>query len=195
MLLLKDHKIIGLDPGSQVTGYAVLISHRNAPRSMSDFSAEDYGVFQASPKLSFTQRVGFMHKEVYELIQQVGPHHCVIEDAYVRGFPRSSLKLAQVKGALIAAALTSEVEVHEMTASHAKKTITGGGAANKEQVASMLLQSFLRSSRPHPAHNTPNLTPLKEDASDALALALAWSLESTLKAQSSNSALKASRLL
>lgn len=208
-LLTKGSIIIGLDPGSRITGYAVLESLRDDPRAMHDFKAQDYGIFKASRDLSFTARIGHMFEQTTQLLKHHPPGHCVIEDAYVRGLPRSSLKLAQVRGGLIAAALACYSEVHEMTASHAKKTITGGGAADKQQVAAILIQSFLRRSSgrknipfsPAPSPTKPPTTTsltssasqtsplqtqrpieqLPEDASDALALALAWGLESSLR--------------
>lgn len=189
-LITKNSRIIGIDPGSRITGYAVLVSLRDAPRSMHDFNSLEYGTFRASPQLSFIHRVGFMHQKVHQLMQRIQPRHCVIEDAYVRDFPRSALKLAQVRGALIAAALSLDVAVYEMTASHAKKNITGGGAADKKQVAHMLLQSFLRSAHPKDSKHQASPPPLKGDASDALALALAWGMESTLNAQKQNCTLR-----
>jgi len=187
VLLKQGMHILGIDPGSHITGYASIEVMKSDPRSVTDFRARHLGVFQAPRDMSFLTRLGYMHQKLYELAERIQPQHCVIEDAYVRDHPRSALKLGQAKGALVAAALRVSSHIHDMTAPHAKKTITGKGAASKKEVADFL-QIFLRftnhQSHNHKDHDSKETKHVySEDASDALALALAWGLESHILTQ------------
>lgn len=172
-MLVQNSLILGVDPGSHITGYAYLRIHKHNPHSMSDFSLHSWGVIRAPRRLSFVERLGYLHHELYDLIIKERPQHCVIEDTFARVHHRSALKLSQARGALIAAAAHAAVPIYEITAPRVKKAITGKGNAEKHEVA-LFLRMLLRSSKPVPK-NCP------EDATDAMALALAWGIESSMK--------------
>lgn len=160
-------KILGIDPGSWVTGYALIepvSTHRR-----NQFQISRMGTLRPPKTLSYLERLAHMHSHLLELLSQHKPTHGVFESAYVGHHPQSAIKLSETRGVLLAAAFQQpSMKVHEMTAPTAKKAITGKGSTSKKEVA-LILRSFFPSS-------SVWQSPQGQDATDALALALAFGL-------------------
>ena len=164
-------KILGIDPGSWVTGYALIepvSTHRR-----NQFQISNMGTLRPPKTLSYLERLAHMHNHLHELLSQHKPTHGVFESAYVGHHPQSAIKLSETRGVLLAAAFQHPLKVHEMTAPTAKKAITGKGSTSKKEVA-LILRSFFPSS-------SVWQSPQGQDATDALALALAFGLTIAIK--------------
>ncbi len=146
--------VLGIDPGSRITGYGVIdISGRN-PRYI------DSGCIRMDSKMPMPERLHTIFKGVDHLIGLYKPTIFSIEEVFMHKNPQSAIKLGQARGVAICAAAMAELEIHEYAATRIKQTIVGRGHAQKEQVQHMV-QSLLKLNR------RP-----QEDAADALAAAL-----------------------
>lgn len=158
-------KIIGIDPGSYVAGFAVLESTVPAPVSPRQFAVRDVGVWRFKPKTDHAARIGLLHDMAFALFTQHGGDVCVLEKAFGGINISSALKLGEARGAVVAAAGRAGIMLSQIAPTSAKKTVAGKGNASKEDVALSLklLIGFERSHLPH-------------DATDALCLALSFGL-------------------
>ena len=149
--------ILGIDPGSNITGFGVVRSENGKNELI------DSGVIRAS-------RVGTDHqlrlKQIYEsiceLIEQHLPDLCAVEMPIYGKNPQSMLKLGRAQATAMLAALNHQIPVTEYTPKEVKKAVTGNGNASKEQVCFMI-ETML-------AVEPGSMVTL--DASDALAVAL-----------------------
>lgn len=164
-MLPVKHRILGIDPGSRICGFALLTSTKENPSSFKDFKVEDAGVLRADLKLSFIERIGLLHECLERILPDLNPSCCVIEDAFFGNNARSALKLGQARGALISAVVKKRIPTFEVTPTHVKSMIVGKGAATKEEIARSLevMLGFKRGNLPY-------------DAADAVAIALSYGL-------------------
>lgn len=167
---------MGIDPGSQVTGYAIIEPTSKTVKN--SFQIHSLGVWRLSSSLSYIQRIQQVILKCEKMLDDVEPSVCVLETAYVGAYPQSVIKLAQIRGALLSCVLRRNLMIKEMSAPKVKKAITGGGSASKQQVAFMLKQFF-------PTYNGWK-TSWPADATDALALALAYQLGMAMDQRSSS---------
>jgi len=147
--------VIGLDPGSRVTGYGIV-------REISG-KAElvEAGTVRTPQDRPMAARLGVIFERLTELIKGHGPVEAAIENVFVSRNPSSALKLGQARGAAIAACAVQGLPVAEYEPSKVKKNLVGLGNAPKDQVAFMVAHC-LGIKKPDWA----------EDASDALAVAI-----------------------
>ena len=145
--------IIGIDPGSRLTGYGVIRSEGNK------------NTYLACGTLQLTgqnpgERLQKIYTGIIEIVQHFQPQEAAIEQVFMHQNPGSALKLGQARGAAIVAL---GMPVAEYSARQVKQSVVGFGAAKKEQVQHMV-KTLL------------NLTQaLQADAADALAIALCHS--------------------
>lgn len=158
-------RILGIDPGTLLAGFALVETNKESPISPQDFRIIEAGVLRAQAHLQAWQRIGLMHSSMHELIQEFKPSVCVLENVYLAKNVQSALKLGQARGAFMSAASRCQVVVKEIASTTVKRIIAGKGHANKEQV-SLALQSLLGFRK----------GTLPYDASDAVAIALAFGL-------------------
>lgn len=161
---IPSYRIMGVDPGSRITGFGII----QVPKGVVDIRRIQVlavGTLKTQAAHSPSQRTGYLHEALYSLASEYKPDICVIEKAFSRINPLSALRLGETRGALIAAVRRLGIEVAEITATQVKKTITGQGHAEKEQVAHALryLLNFDRGDLPF-------------DASDAVAIGLTYGL-------------------
>ena len=152
-------RILGIDPGTRFAGYGLI------DLNAGQFKPIAAGVWRLPAERPLCVRLGQLHLELLRLIDGYRPETLCLELAFVADNPRSALSLGHARGVILAGAHLAGLEVHEMSATAAKKSITGFGRADKSQVA-LSLQRLL-------GVDTASL-PL--DASDALALAYAHGL-------------------
>jgi crossover junction endodeoxyribonuclease RuvC len=147
--------ILGIDPGSLHTGFALL------DRRGSELKALEAGRISSSRTLPLAVRLGQLSQAASALVARTRPDLVAIESTFHGVNSRSLIALAQARGALLAAIALAGLEVVEFSPAEVKVAVTGSGRADKVQVARMLrLQLAL------PAEV------LAPDASDALAIAL-----------------------
>ncbi|MEZ5558915.1 MAG: crossover junction endodeoxyribonuclease RuvC [Pseudomonadales bacterium] len=146
-------RVIGIDPGSRLTGYGVL--------EVSGSSMTYVASGCIRPRAgSFVERLGEIYVGVDQLIREYAPGELAIEEVFLAVNPSSALKLGQARGAAIAAAVAHEIAISEYAARRVKQAVVGTGRAGKEQVQHMVRVLL----------NLPG-TP-SADAADALAIAI-----------------------
>ncbi len=165
-----DKIIIGIDPGTNVMGYALLGIRQKKP------SLIVMGVLKLSRLDDHYMRLRRIYDRVEALIAEYLPDEMAIEAPFFGKNVQSMLKLGRAQGVAMAAALGRQVPIAEYEPRKIKLAITGNGGASKEQVAAMV-QRELRL--------TPEQMPDLLDATDALAAALCHHYES-LKPVKSN---------
>ncbi|OGC03601.1 crossover junction endodeoxyribonuclease RuvC [candidate division KSB1 bacterium RBG_16_48_16] len=148
--------ILGIDPGSTITGYGAIEAAKERP-----LSCLDYGGIHLATVADFHGKIKRIYDEIGGLISKHRPDFIVLEDIFYSQNAQAALKLGQARGASILAALNNQVPVAAYSAREVKQAITGHGAASKEQVRRMV-EAILRLEI--------RISPL--DASDALAIAI-----------------------
>jgi crossover junction endodeoxyribonuclease RuvC len=124
--------IIGLDPGIATTGYGVVETSGSRVRAVA------FGVVKTSPRSAHANRLATIHAAVAELAREHAADGAAVEDLYIGPDPRSSLLLAQARGAAIAALGTAGLEVGEYSVATIKNAVCGFGRAEKGQVSRMV---------------------------------------------------------
>ena len=147
-------RVLGLDPGSRRTGYGLVEKSGNRLRCGA------HGTIAPGARLDLPHRLHDIAERAGTLMDRERPEVVVIEEAFYHESARSALVLGHVRGALLVAAVQRGLEVAEYSPREIKLSVTGTGAAAKEQVAFMVRRLLdLRGE-------------LAPDASDALAAAL-----------------------
>jgi len=149
-------RILGIDPGSRITGYGVIDGDGIRNRYL------DCGSIRL-PALPFPERLRLIFDGIGEIIETHRPAEVAIEQVFVNRNPGSALKLGQARGAAICAAVTRGLPVAEYSPREVKLAVVGGGGADKEQVQHMVCVLLGLSDRP------------QSDAADALGIALCHS--------------------
>jgi crossover junction endodeoxyribonuclease RuvC len=146
-------RILGIDPGSRFTGFGIIEVHGDRVACVT------HGVVKTGGG-EFPQRLGIIFSGLQQVIAEFKPEHAAVETVFISKNANSALKLGQARGAAICAAIANGLSVSEYSPRSVKQAIVGRGGADKLQVKHMvtvLLQVK---------------EDLKEDAADALAVAL-----------------------
>jgi len=151
----KTDIILGIDPGTQLMGYALLRIRNGKPQVVF------MDVLTLTKEKDIYARLNLVHRKVCELIQLYQPSSFAIEAPFFGKNVQSMLKLGRAQGVAIAAAIQAELTVTEYSPKKVKQSITGNGNADKEQVWKMLKQLLNIEEKPK-----------YFDATDALAVAL-----------------------
>ncbi len=154
----KNHNeriILGIDPGTTITGYGIIRTEGQEPELIAVGAIElsKYGDHYLKLKQIFDRTVG--------IIDEYHPDELAIEAPFYGKNVQSMLKLGRAQGAAISAALSRSLPIFEYAPRKIKMAITGRGAASKEQVAAMLMRILKF-----------GMTDLRLDATDGLAAAL-----------------------
>lgn len=145
--------ILGIDPGSRVTGFGLIDTQNNTPRAI------DYGCIRM-PTGELTERLHIIFTRLSTLIKDHQPHDIAIEQVFVSVNAQSALILGQARGAALTAVSQAGYPCHEYAARQVKQAVAGHGQANKQHIQHMI-KMLLKLPRA-PA----------SDAADALAIAL-----------------------
>jgi crossover junction endodeoxyribonuclease RuvC len=147
--------ILGVDPGTLVTGYGVIEATGRGARVI------EYDVIKNRSESSMPLRLKSIFAVLSDVIDRLHPDEFAIETAFYGKNAQSALKLGHARGVSILAAVSREIPTSEYSPREVKKAVVGNGGASKEQVQAMV-QTLLR------LKETPKLF----DATDALAVAL-----------------------
>jgi crossover junction endodeoxyribonuclease RuvC len=148
--------ILGIDPGSLVTGYGIIEDENNKQRLLIQ------GMIRMKASDSHQNRIRQIYQELATIIQTHLPDSCAIEMPVYAKNAQSMLKLARAQSAAMLASLNHQIPITEYTPKEVKKAVTGNGNASKEQVRYMI-RSILSISETEE---------IGLDASDALAVGL-----------------------
>jgi len=150
-------KVLGVDPGTTVTGYGLVES---GPRGL--FRLVECGVIRPAPRTPLPSRLRDIHDELTRLIARHAPDVVAVEEAFHARNARTTLVLGHARGVILLAAEQAGAAIAEYSPAMIKQTVTGRGAAPKHQVGFMVAQLLRLKAAPQPA-----------DASDGVAVALA----------------------
>ena len=152
-------RILGIDPGLQVTGYAVLEAAAAGPRVC------EAGIIRSSEgrdPADMAERLRSLYNGIVEVIGQFRPQVAAVEQLYAHyQHPRTAILMAHARGVIFLAAAQQEVPIISYNATRIKKTVTGNGRAPKDQVQRTMQRELGLAKLPEPA-----------DVADALAAAL-----------------------
>jgi crossover junction endodeoxyribonuclease RuvC len=151
----KSEIILGIDPGTQVMGFALVRVEKHQPQVLL------MDVLKLTSQKDIYIRLEMIHTKVCELIKLYRPGSFAIEAPFFGKNVQSMLKLGRAQGVAIAAAIQAGLEVTEYSPKKVKQSITGNGNADKDQVWKMLQQILDIEEKPR-----------YFDATDALAVAL-----------------------
>jgi crossover junction endodeoxyribonuclease RuvC len=146
-------RIIGIDPGSRVTGYGIIDQEGQVLRYVASGCIRIKGE-------ALAERLGMIFTGVQQVIDEYRPGEMAVERVFMNKNADSALKLGQARGAAICAGVTRTVPVNEYAAREIKQAVVGKGGAAKEQVQHMVRVLLSLDKQP------------PSDAADALAVAI-----------------------
>lgn len=147
-------RILGIDPGSRITGYGLIELDRGQVRYVA------CGTIRTNQKLPFAHRLNEIFEGLNEVIQMHRPAVAAVEDVFLATNPRSALKLGHARGAAVVAAMQNGLMVYDYSPRQVKQAVVGWGQAEKSQVQHMIRVLLGLAAAPSP------------DAADALAVAI-----------------------
>ena len=156
----KPIRILGIDPGSRITGFGVIDWHGREPVYVAS------GCIKTLPNDELAGRIGMIVRSIGDLVAEYRPNQAAVEQVFVNVNPAATLMLGQARGAAVAALVLRDLPVYEYTALQVKQAVVGQGKAAKEQVQHMVVQMLGLSGTP------------QADAADGLAVAITHALRS-----------------
>ena len=130
----KSMRILGIDPGTNNLGYAVIEIRKKRIHLLV------HGVFKLSRLSSHQDKLHQIFLKIQRIIDSYQPNEMAIEAPFYGKNVQSMLKLGRAQGVAIAAALDKELDVKEYSPKKIKLAVTGNGNASKEQVAALVDQ-------------------------------------------------------
>jgi crossover junction endodeoxyribonuclease RuvC len=167
--------IVGIDPGSRITGYGVIEQVGGKYRYV------DSGCIRMGEEPAIPERLRIIFTGVSEIIRLYKPDQAAVEQVFLARNPDSALKLGQARGAAITALMVNDISVAEYSARQIKLAVVGTGTAQKTQVQHMVTR-LLGLEKPPQA-----------DAADALAAAICHAHASTNLIRMAASGMRGSR--
>ena len=149
-------RILGIDPGSVITGYGVIEAEGNGTRVLGHGCIKTRGADHAA-------RLKQIFAELSAVVQEYRPHEIAIERVFMHRNADSALKLGQARAAALCATFDSAASIHEYAARQVKQSVAGFGGADKVQIQHMIRMLLKLDGQP------------QADAADALAVALCHS--------------------
>jgi len=155
-------RILGIDPGSRITGYGVIESSGNRLRHI------DNGIIATNSTAPLATRLKAIYDGIARVIAEFTPEVMAIEQVFLAKNPHAALVLGHARGTAMVAAVNVGLPVHEYSALQVKSAVVGYGRAGKPQVQQMV-KALL---------NLPEIA--QEDAADALGVAICHAHSRTL---------------
>lgn len=147
--------IMGVDPGTAITGYGVIEYVGNK------FNLLEYGVVRSSKEIAVAERLQIVFNGINQIIDKYQPEHFVIEELFFNKNTKTALAVGQARGVIILAACLKGLPVYEYTPLQVKQAVVGYGRAEKQQVQFMVKAIMNLQEIPKP-----------DDAADALAIGI-----------------------
>ena len=148
-------RVIGIDPGSVITGTGVVEFIDGKCKVI------DYDALKMNSRTPMPKRLKSIYDFCSAKIKKYKPDYLALETAFFGKNIQSTLKLGQVRGAVIVSSLNEDVEVFEYSPREIKKSVTGNGSSSK-QVVQTYIKGIL----------SMKVSSILSDSSDALAIAL-----------------------
>jgi len=147
--------ILGIDPGTAITGFGV-ISNKSGELDMIG-----YGCINTDSKTEMPDRLVEIHSEINSIIKKYKPDVLACEELFFFKNLKTAITVAQARGVVITSARLSQIPVSEYTPLQIKQAISGYGRATKQQMQKMVKIILKLDAEPKP-----------DDAADALAVAI-----------------------
>jgi crossover junction endodeoxyribonuclease RuvC len=152
-------RILGIDPGLNITGYGLLERDPAKPKSPKVVEA---GVIRGKTKQSLEQRLAEIHAGVADVISTLKPNVMALEQLYSHvAHPRTSILMGHARGVICLAAAEAGIRVVHYPATQIKRILTGSGRATKLQMQTAIQRELRLNELPEPP-----------DVADALAVAV-----------------------
>src|SRR5688500_17668658 len=149
-------RILGIDPGLQITGYGVIDYDRARPKLV------DGGVIRLKPKTSIPDRLVELETELESLVDDHKPDVCAVEELYSHyNHPRTAILMGHARGVILLAAQRRSIRIEQFAANRIKQSMVGHGHAAKDQMQKAVQALWNLKELPEPP-----------DVADALAIAL-----------------------
>ena len=146
---------MGIDPGLNITGYAVVAFGGSEPAIV------EAGAIRTSDKIPMGERITQIHSDLSEILSELKPDLAAVEQLYAHyKHPRTAILMAHARGAVLLACEQAGVAVRNLSATNVKKSLTGNGHASKLQVQRTIQSVCKLDELPSPP-----------DVADALAIA------------------------
>jgi crossover junction endodeoxyribonuclease RuvC len=127
-------KILGIDPGYERLGVAILEKNKTDKKERVLFSE----CFKTSSKLDFPERLNLIGTEVKKIIKKYKPEVLAIETLFLNTNQKTVMRVAEVRGVIIYEAIQAGLKIFEASPPQIKIATTGYGKANKEQIMKMV---------------------------------------------------------
>ncbi|KIE63758.1 crossover junction endodeoxyribonuclease RuvC [Candidatus Riesia pediculischaeffi] len=150
--------VLGIDPGSHITGYGIVRKNRGQILYI------DGGYIKSRLILDIPRRLKIIYDGIQNVIREYRPNIFVVEQIFVSKNVSSALKLGQAKAVTILAAVNNRLPVFEYSTKQVRKSVVGTGSAKKEQIRRAVHTILKLSFYP------------QQDVADALAVAIAHTL-------------------
>lgn len=154
--LRKQTVVLGIDPGTAVTGYGVVSIDERGQTSLIEC-----GVIRTAATQPLPKRLVDIHEGIVELIARHKPDRVAVESVFYARNVRTTIVLGHARGVILLAAAAAGIDIDEFPPAEIKKAIAGTGAATKEQIQFMVARLLRLKQAPQPA-----------DAADGVAAAL-----------------------
>ena len=165
-------RILGIDPGTRITGYGIIDVEGNRLRHV------DNGIVKTRSSEPLPIRLKAIYDGLTMVLREFSPEAVAIEQVFLAKNPKAALTLGHARGTAVIASVNLNLEVHEYSALQVKSAVVGYGHAAKQQVQHMV-KALL---------NLPEVA--QEDAADALAVAICHANSRTLRQIAINSGLR-----
>jgi crossover junction endodeoxyribonuclease RuvC len=159
--------VIGIDPGTALTGYGLV-------QRKSDTTLElvDFGVIRTASHQPMSRRLVKLHTELGSLLERYKPDEAAVERLFFQKNVKTALSVGQARGVVLLALATAGLVVEEYSPQDIKLAVTGYGAADKGQMQRMVKMLLTMDDVPKP-----------DDAADALAVAICHAHSAALQAR------------
>jgi crossover junction endodeoxyribonuclease RuvC len=147
-------KILGIDPGSRLTGWGVVAHDRHASTHVAS------GTIRLPERQPLAERLVLLSDALQQVLRDHAPDACALEQIFTARNARSALVLGHARGVILCEVMRAAVPVYEYTPTQIKQAVVGYGRADKAQMQQMV--ALLLNRKPAP----------QEDEADALAAAL-----------------------
>jgi len=148
-------KVLGIDPGSGITGFGVVA------KSKGDFKMIDAGVIRTTIGDKDSDRLLELYESMKEVIEYAKPDVASVETLFFAQNVTTAMKVSQARGVILLALAEARIPIYEYSPLQIKMAMTGYGRATKAQIQEMVRVQLKLKKKPSP-----------DDAADGLAVAL-----------------------
>jgi crossover junction endodeoxyribonuclease RuvC len=152
----RRFRVLGVDPAvAGATGYGIVEFEGGSPRMVS------FGSLKLPLRATFAARLREIHQLISQLVEEFAPDAVAVESVFTALNVKTALRLAEMRGVVLLAAAQAQIPAHSYSPREIKASVSGYGAATKQQMQQMVSSVLGLSAHPEPP-----------DAADALAVAL-----------------------